>query len=205
MGLQLTLKESRHYVHLVHFFKNLKKTGAIAPSSKFLTKDLLEPLTQALQHQPERPLNILEIGPGTGPLTKRLAQLLRPQDHLDIVEINEAFHQFIQSRFSSDNIAVHHADFLTFDPGKQYDFIFSSLPYESLPTEVSSSIWEHKLELCCEQGSYISYYKYLQFNQFKCDFEREVVDQFKTKRKLVWLNLPPAQCFTLKVGNGQAS
>ncbi|MGM0587811.1 MAG: class I SAM-dependent methyltransferase [Bacteroidota bacterium] len=205
MGLQLTLKESRHYVHLVHFFKNLKKTGAIAPSSKFLTKDLLEPLYNTLQNSPDRKLNILEIGPGTGPLTKRLSNIIRPQDHLDIVEINEAFYQFIDTRFSSDNIDVHHIDFLKFDPGKEYNFIFSSLPYESLPTQISSSIWQHKLDLCCDEGTYISYYKYLQFNQFKCDFEREVVDKFKTKKKLVWLNLPPAQCFTLQVGNSPNS
>jgi phosphatidylethanolamine/phosphatidyl-N-methylethanolamine N-methyltransferase len=205
MGLQLTLKESRHFIHLVHFFKNLKKTGAIAPSSKFLAKDLLEPLIDTLNHQPEKPLNLLEIGPGTGPLTKRLATLIRPQDQLDIVEINEAFHQYIHNRFSSQNISVHHTDFLEFDPGKQYDFIFSSLPYESLPTPVSQAIWKKKLELCREEGTYISYYKYLQFNAFKCDFERQVVDKYQTNKKLVWLNLPPAQCFTLQVANGTLS
>lgn len=201
-NLQLKYKRSKHLVHLVHFFKNLKKTGAIAPSSKFLAKDMVTPLANELADSNRKSLNILEIGPGTGPLTKQIVQYLRPDDHLDIVEINKHFHELIEKKYQAPNIDIYHSDILEFQPALKYDFIFSSLPYEALPEEISKNIWEKKLTLC-NNNAYISYFKYINFKKFKCDFEREVVDRYKQDKKIVLLNLPPARCFILEVDSQQ--
>lgn len=187
--------------HLLYFLKDLKRVGAVAPSSKFLAKDLVTQLQNKLADLDCKPLNILEVGAGTGSLTKQIAKHLRPQDSLDIVEIHKKFYQIIGSKYRlDDNIRIHHADILNFHPQKKYDFIFSSLPYENMPEGITKQIWEKKLNLCF-QKAYISYFKYLKFGDFKSDFEEEIVKTYKHNKKFVFLNIPPAKIYTLEINN----
>jgi phospholipid N-methyltransferase len=173
--------------------------GAVAPSSKFLAKDLVAQLQKKLTNADCKPLNILEVGAGTGSLTKQIAKHLRPQDSLDIVEIHKKFYQIIGSKHRhNDNIRIHHADVLNFHPQRKYDFIFSSLPYENMPEEITKQIWEKKLSLC-SQNTYISYFKYLKFSDFKSDFEEKIVNAYKHNKKIVFLNIPPAKIYTLEI------
>lgn len=184
--------------HLIHFLKDLKQTGAIAPSSKFLVKDLIEQLRNDISVKPCCPLNILEIGAGTGPLTKELVRLVRPEDHLDVVEIHDHFFQVISDKFSNRNTQIHHRDILNFEPGRVYDYIFSSLPYEAMPRELTEAIWKKKLELCSDKA-YICYFKYVSFRKFKCNFEEKIVRRYQRDKKIVLLNLPPAKLYTLEI------
>ena len=186
--------------HLLYFFKDLKQVGAIAPSSKFLAKDLVSQLKKRVSGNSCPPLNILEIGAGTGPLTKQIAKHLRPEDRLDIVEIHKKFYQIVKSKYRQSNIYTHHSDILNFKPEQQYDFIFSSLPYENMPEQISQQIWKRKLELCC-QDAYISYFKYVKFRDFKSDFEEQVVQKYGQNKKIVLLNLPPAKVYTLEIND----
>jgi phospholipid N-methyltransferase len=184
--------------HLLYFFKDLKQTGAIAPSSKFLAKDLVTHFKNRLSADNCPPLNILEIGAGTGSLTKQIAKHLRPQDKLDIVEIHKKFYQIILKKYRQSNIQAYHTDILKFQSDYQYDFIFSSLPYENMPEEISQEIWKRKLMLCAPEA-FISYFKYVKFRNFKSDFEEEVVKRYGRNKKFVFLNLPPAKVYTLEI------
>ncbi|MCC5932975.1 MAG: SAM-dependent methyltransferase [Balneolales bacterium] len=151
----------------------------------------------------KRPLRILELGPGTGTLTKAILKVLRPEDSLDLVEINPHFCRMLRREFSHPNMQVHYTDLLEFSPGKPYDYIFSSIPYESIPEEVSKGMWEQKLKLC-KPGGFISYYKYVNFNHFRCKYEKELVSRFSIDRTFVLRNFPPAQLFTLRIGQETA-
>lgn len=184
--------------HLVHFLKDLKQVGAIAPSSKFLAKDLVKQLRDQLTRKNCEPLNILEIGPGTGPLTKQIARLVRPEDHVDVVEIHDHFYDIVDTKFSRKNIQVHHKDILNFIPGRTYDYIFSSLPYEAMPERLIQNIWKKKLDLCSTKA-YICYFKYVSFRKFKCNFEEAVVRKYQSNKKIVLRNLPPAKLYTLEI------
>lgn len=185
--------------HLLYFLKDLKQVGAIAPSSKFLAKDLVSELKKRLSETHCQPLNILEIGAGTGSLTKQISKHLRPQDRLDIVEIHKKFYQIVKIKYRySNNISVHHSDILKFQPERKYDFIFSSLPYENMPEEITKQIWKKKLSLCSD-NAYISYFKYLKFRNFKSDFEEQMVEKYGQDKKIVMLNLPPAKIYILEI------
>lgn len=190
--------------HLLYFFKDLKQTGAIAPSSKFLAKDLVVQLKNKVASNECPPLKILEIGPGTGPLTKQIIKHLRPNDALDIVEIHKKFYQIVKSRYRQPNVQAHHADILQFQPDYTYDFIFSSLPYENMPEKISQEIWKKKLNLCSSDAC-ISYFKYVKFRNFKCDFEEEIVKKYGQNKKIVLRNLPPAKVYTLEINNNTLS
>lgn len=182
---------------ILYFLRDINKTGAVAPSSKFLANDIVRFLKTRI-HASDRPLRILELGPGTGTLTKAIVAALRPQDMLDMVEINPHFCRMLRRKFKDDGIRVHYEDVLEFEPGIRYDYVFSSIPYESIPEEISERIWRKKLALCAPDGM-ISYYKYLNINRFRCKYEKQMVKQFCVDKKLVFLNLPPAQLFTLQL------
>lgn len=190
--------------HIIHFIKDLKQTGAIAPSSKFLAKDLVEQLKEDISCAECPPLNILEIGPGTGPLTEQITKLLRPKDNLDIVELHEHFYDTIYQKYQCENISVHHKDIINFSSDQKYDYIFSSLPYEAMSEELIKSIWRTKLELC-KQKAFICYFKYVSFRKFKSNFEREIVQRYQRDKKIVFLNLPPAKVFTLEIHDPKLS
>ena len=153
---------------------------------------------QLINGKDVKPFNILELGPGTGPLTNEIVKLLRPADHLDVVEVQEKFFKIVNNKFPGKNISVHFNDFLEFTPEKRYKFIFSSLPYDIMPRPVIRKIWEKKLSLCAPTA-YICYFKYLKFRKFKCDYEEQVVKHFKHDKQLVFRNLPPAHIYTLRI------
>ena len=68
------------------FRRNFHSTGSIAPSSRWLAGALSRYVAAGTG-----PQKILEVGPGTGAVTQRLVRVLGFQDHLDLVELNEAF------------------------------------------------------------------------------------------------------------------
>lgn len=182
----------------------MRKTGAIAPSSKYLARDFTRVLFRRYHENRESPIRVLEIGPGTGSLTRLIIPALRPGDHFDIVELNYDFYRMIQWKYRHvENVSTHHANILDFKPGEPYDFIFSSLPYEGIPRTVSKEIWQKKLQMC-KSGSYITYYKYINIKRFRCKFEKEIVSRYCCREKLVLRNLPPAVLYTLHI-DGQES
>lgn len=71
---------------------------------------------------------MVEIGPGPGALTERLAQVVRP---LHVVEIDRGLAAGLRSRFSPEQVVVHEADALDFDFGRLADRlrVVGNLPY----------------------------------------------------------------------------
>lgn len=188
-------------LYIKDFIKDMRSTGSIAPSSRFLARNITRLLHRHLEDTKSAPVRILEIGPGSGVLTQQILRYLRPDDHLDIVEINQHFFEVVNGRYSHlQNVHVYHLDFLKFEEQEKYDYIFSSLPYESLPTRISRQIWKKKLNYC-KDGSFITYYKYLNFNRFKCKYEKAIVSRYCMSERVVFRNLPPAKLFTLKINN----
>ena len=55
---------------------------------------------------------MLEIGPGPGALTERLAQVIRP---LHVVEIDRELSRGLRERFAPEAVVVHEGDALAFD------------------------------------------------------------------------------------------
>jgi phosphatidylethanolamine/phosphatidyl-N-methylethanolamine N-methyltransferase len=68
-------------------------TGAVTPSSKMLAR------TMASYVDPRLPGPIIELGPGTGPVTDALVRRGIAQDRLVLVEFNPEFCQLLKRRF----------------------------------------------------------------------------------------------------------
>src|SRR5438270_2901754 len=84
------LRESRRH------FRN---TGALLPSSRFLARALVTEL-----RKPRDPSRILEVGPGTGSVTREILRHLRPDDRLDAVEVNGRFLSLLERRFVQERV-----------------------------------------------------------------------------------------------------
>ncbi|MFE2721207.1 class I SAM-dependent methyltransferase [Kitasatospora sp. NPDC059327] len=72
---------------LAEALRTFHTTGAPAPSGPGLVNALVVPVTS----RPDRALSVLEVGAGTGVVTRRLARVLRPGDRLHVVEANPRF------------------------------------------------------------------------------------------------------------------
>ncbi|MFD5461334.1 class I SAM-dependent methyltransferase [Kitasatospora sp. NPDC127059] len=72
---------------LAEALRTFHDTGALVPSGPDLVNALAVPATS----RPNRPISVLEVGAGTGVVTRRLARVLRPGDRLHAVEANPRF------------------------------------------------------------------------------------------------------------------
>lgn len=86
----------------VHFIRSwLEKplsTGAVAPSSKLLAR------TMASYVDPEADGPVIELGPGTGPVTEALVQQGVDEKRLVLVEFNPTFCRLLRSRYPAATV-----------------------------------------------------------------------------------------------------
>ncbi len=113
-----------------------KHTGAIAPSGGRLAREM----TRTIREH-EGPRRILEVGPGTGPFTRKILEELRPGDTLDIVEINPFFCRTIEQRLlapfrhrhPSIPVMLHESPIESAGLTGPYDHIVCGLPFNNFP------------------------------------------------------------------------
>ena len=202
-------------IFIKEFRKTFHTTGALLPSSQFLARAMVRPITQL-----PPPRRILEIGPGTGAFTNELLKVLGPQDHLDMVELNETFVDCLKDRFHNDpawmraevpwNLLIQ--DILKADLKTGYNAIVSGLPFNNFPPELVQQIVERSLSLLQPGGVY-SYFEYWGIRPIKVIFVNEdtrerirAIDKIlknfgevhESKQDLVFANIPPAVAHHLK-------
>ncbi len=159
---------------------------------------MVKPLREYIERPDSGPLRVLEVGPGTGAVTQHILPLLRPGDHADIVELNPKLHDYVSKRFAHESIDFHNVNLLDFKITAPYDFIFSGVPYEALPGDVTRMLLRKKLD-ACRPGTVITYFKYINWVNFRSKYERQVVDSCCEKISYEFRNLPPARFFRLNV------
>lgn len=111
--------------------------GAVWPSSPALCATMAEPV---LRDRPDRPLRILEVGAGLGPVSEILIPKLRPGDVYDIVELNPTFCAHLRERFADAPVTIHELSILDFQ-ADSYDRIVSGLPLANFPAQVVEEIY----------------------------------------------------------------
>lgn len=198
-----------HFQFYRQFRRRYHTTGAIAPSSRFLAKAVAAPMRQR-----DKPARILEVGPGTGALTRQIVRSLRSGDHLDLVEMNEVFAEMLEKRFNDDpafrkfrdQCSIHVCRLQDFHPELRYDYIVSGLPLNNFSAEVVAEIYE-KFASLLTPGGVLSYFEYMGMRSFRglvCRAEQktrlqaleEVIGsyllRYRIRRDSVFVNLPPA-------------
>ena len=152
-----------------HFLRRLvvapQQVGAVLPSSRWLVAALTSPFAARTA-----PARVLEVGAGTGPVTRRLARLLGRQDRLDICEIDLKFIRLIEQTLliggplaaarAQGRVGLLHCPVQEIDAEDRYDFVISSLPLNSLDTGDVEMILD-AIQRSLKPGGIFSYFEYV--------------------------------------------
>jgi len=203
----------RYIAECGSFFREFRRrtaeTGSVLPSSRFLARALVSEL-----RKPRAPAAILEVGPGTGAVTRRLAEKLIPGARLDVVEINEQFVKLLSRRlerewifrFHQEQIRLIHSSVDEIAGEGLYDFIISGLPLNNFPPHIVRTVFQ-TFDRLLKPGGTLSYFEYFWVRQLKTPFvgERERrrlykvgrivgrnIRKFQVRRQQVLMNVPPA-------------
>lgn len=175
------------------FVRNWKTTGALAPSSPDLARRMVK---SARIGQAEK---VLELGPGTGALTKYIVPALKPEAKYLGLELNQEFVTILQTRYPElhfEEIAAQHFDFNSYlETGTQFDAIVSGLPWTSFPEALQIDILDHVLPHLAPNGVFVTF-AYTGFHLLPGGQRfRKVLSERCTRMNTtssVWNNAPPA-------------
>jgi phosphatidylethanolamine/phosphatidyl-N-methylethanolamine N-methyltransferase len=166
-------------------------TGAVTPSGKMLAR------TMASYVDPRVPGPVIELGPGTGPVTDALVRRGVAQDRLILVEFNPTFCQLLKRRFPKATIV--HGD--AYDLRETLDEVIkepasatvSSLPLFTKPMDTRLDLLESAQELMHPDAPFIQF-TYAVVPPIPARSERYTA----RPSNRVWLNLPPARVWVYR-------
>lgn len=210
-----TLRESLVFIR--EFLSDFESTGAILPSSRWAADALLEPL----RVEPRKPLNVLEVGPGSGPVTVRILEHLMPEDRLTICEINPRLMKALRAKLAEMPNYLRYQQQITFFEGpvqelpedQVFDLIICAIPFLNLECSIVNDIFDKFRRLSSPQGC-ITYFEYMGIRSVSLvasppkrrkriqeldHYFRRLFTNSLYGRKRVWLNFPPINVYTLKL------
>ncbi len=157
--------------HHFTFFRELKESysqiGMIFPSSRFLAASMVS----ALQTKSSK-RRILEVGPGTGPITKEILKRMNDTDELYICELNPRFLETLKKRLEKNPLYQKHRQRVHFILGAfqdlqknqellgSIDILVCSLPFTNFTPEVVTEIIEVIEKLVAEKGA-VTFFEYV--------------------------------------------
>ncbi|MGW5307626.1 class I SAM-dependent methyltransferase [Streptomyces griseoluteus] len=212
----LARRNAEGWTFLVEAARDLRTTGAIAPSSRALARLLTDPVRE----HGTRSLNILEAGAGTGSVTRALIARLSPGSRLDIVEANARFASRLRRLVRThprlagqgDQVRVHHDLVEQLDTGRPYDVIVSGLPFTNFTPAQVDTIMSRYMDLL-HPGGTLTYFAYrgtryaraLTASRAEARRHRAVEEvlaayqrRYAVGRWTVWGNVPPANVWQLR-------
>ena len=141
----------------LQFARNwLKKpvhTGSITPTGKAASR-LMASLIPA-----DRSLPVLELGPGTGPITRAVLETGRSPEQLTCVEFNGNFCRHLEKEFPGIEIingdAFSLETTLGSDRKSSFAGVLSGLPLLNFPRRVRGKFISDALEFVCDGGPFI--------------------------------------------------
>jgi phospholipid N-methyltransferase len=189
---QQSLKRNRSGDALLfarNFFRHPRMLGSIIPSSRFLIKQLLEPIdwTQARV--------IVEYGPGVGGITAEVLRRMRPDGVLIAIETNPEFVSFLRSSIKDDRLRVVEASAESVDEilrqhgHEKASYIISGIPFSTIPAPVRERILRKTCAILEPRGAFLVY-------QFSTRVLEDLQRIFRyVRRQFEPLNVLPAHLF----------
>ncbi len=167
-----------------------------------------------------RPASVLEVGAGTGPVTRALAALSGPGDRLDAVEINPRFVRVLSESLRTDPVMAAAADRIRILSGsitelrldREYDAIVSCLPFTNFEPDEVRAILARYLSVLVP-GGHLTFFAYLGTGAIRAAFSsrreaarhreavavlEELARRHGGRQTVVWRNLPPARVWHLR-------
>lgn len=167
--------------------KHIRAVGAIAPSSTYLARKMIEDIDFGTAKV------IVELGAGTGSFTHEIIRRRSSETKVLIVENNPAFYRELQRKYGAlQNVYITDASAVDltlllnqYKLPRNVDYIVSGLPFASLPGEVSHAILR-AAKNHTKQGEFITF----QYTLLKRSLLEQYFSSITMKRE--FRNLPPA-------------
>jgi phospholipid N-methyltransferase len=196
--------------------RNWRTTGALLPSSRRLARAMSLPL--AASPERARPRLILEIGAGTGVITREIVRHMRPEDRLVIYELSEEMAQCLDERIVHDpewrtrSIELRIAAFPEGIEDERYDYAICSLPFNNFPSTVVRRSFA-AFSKALANGGELTFFEYCLIRSAKIrvaargEFLRlqrieRILNEYllahRISHRTVHLNVPPAWVHTLR-------
>ncbi len=177
-----------------NFFRHPRMLGSIIPSSRFLIKQLLQPVDW------EKARVIVEYGPGVGGITAEVLRRMRPDARLIAIETNPEFVRFLRRSLVDERFHVAEAsaaavkEILQQLGHSKASYIISGIPLSTLPPSAREPILRNTCEALEPGGSFLVY-------QFTTSALPDLQRIFRyVKRKFEPLNVLPAHLFFCQPG-----
>lgn len=193
------------------YLKEPKVVGALIPSSPALANALCRPYRRS-----NGPVRVLEVGAGTGAVTRRIGELLRNDDELHICEVCPRFADILEEKllatplFSSamatGRVRMIRGPVQGIELENHYDFIISGLPFTVFTLEDVEDVFD-TVRKSLKPGGIFSYFEYLWLRRFSClttlgrngrrvrsvsAYLTKLIREHQFAARPVLLNLPPA-------------
>lgn len=193
---------------LKEFVMHPRSTGAVTPSSRFLTRRLVRDANIGPG------ATVAEYGPGTGATTRRIIEQLdkfRDSDrpHFFAIEINDDFADGLRRRHPGLPVHVgcasRVAEFLELEGRDQLDAVISGLPWSVLPADLQDRLLTSMVE-AMSPGAYFTTFAYVQGLMLPSGrrFKQKLGEMFSEVNisPVVWRNIPPAVVYQCRKAGG---
>ena len=157
-----------------------RMVGAVCPSGRALAEALAERV-------PEGDGLVVELGAGTGAITRVLLERGISLDRLVAVEKSDALARVLRRRFPELTVIRGDASLLaTLLPRKRVDCVVSSLPLVSLPFEERAAVLAAVKTVLRDDG------RFIQFSYFRREGYMKAAGFARIEVRRVLRNFPPA-------------
>lgn len=166
-------------------------TGAVAPSSKLLAR------TMAAYVDPQTAGPVIELGPGTGPVTEALVKQGVDPARLVLVEFNPTFCRLLRSRYPAATVVQGDAYSLKRLLGsllrQPAAAVVSGLPLFTKPLKTRLRLMHDAFALMAPQAPFV------QFTYAMVPPIPKVLSGVTAEAsERIWLNLPPARVWVYR-------
>ena len=178
---------------LLQFLRHPTKTGAVLPSSDFLSQAMVEWLDLSKAHA------VLEYGPGTGPFTPHILKRLSKGCRFVAIEQNAAFADAFRSRFPDVKLVQDSVENVRAICDREHidsvDCIVSGLPWAAFPEDLQTRLLDAMMTVLRPGGQFVTF-AYL--HGLPLPAGRRFADCLPRyfsevqRSQTVWMNVPPA-------------
>jgi len=195
--LRVTARKPLRLDDEVHFIRSLIErplaTGAVTPSGRILAR------TMARYVEPELPGPVVELGPGTGPVTEALVEHGVDPARLILVEFNPRFCALLRARFPSATVlqgdAYRLREMLGGLPRQPLAAVVSGLPLFNKPLRMRLRLLRESLALLRPSAPFV------QFTYAVVPpIPKTASGVHAEASERIWMNLPPARVWVYRKG-----
>lgn len=176
-------RRSDTFVFLSKFLTSPKQVGSVMPSSRYLTRKMMEPVDW------NRVRAVAELGAGTGVFTRAINDRLHPKAQAVVFEADIA----MQRRLKEQCPTLHYwgdateLNYAREQLGmRQLDVVFSGLPFANFEQDLRDKLLSEVVDSLKPGGLFIAF-------QYSLQMKKQLQERFSSvKIGFVPMNVPPA-------------